>query len=245
MTTPLGTASSGETPPPQGITEQDIAEYLVHTPGFFERHAELLGAIQLTSPHGHRAVSLQERQMEMLRERIKGLELKIIEMIRHGQENMVMSERLHQWTRAILTTENPADLPARVVAELKHQFLIPQGALRLWDVDAAYAQEDFAQGVSEDVRILAASQGGPYCGPGAGFEAAAWLKADADGLPTASIAMVPLRQAGDGAGVATFGLLVLGSPDPMRYSAEMGTEFLTRVGEIASAGLSRLRRAPA
>jgi uncharacterized protein YigA (DUF484 family) len=31
----------------------------------------------------------------------------------------------------------------------------------------------------------------------------------------------------------------------MRYSAEMGTEFLTRVGEIASAGLSRLRRAPA
>ena len=140
MTTPLGTASSGETPPPQGITEQDIAEYLVHTPGFFERHAELLGAIQLTSPHGHRAVSLQERQMEMLRERIKGLELKIIEMIRHGQENMVMSERLHQWTRAILTTENPADLPARVVAELKHQFLIPQGALRLWDVDAAYAQ---------------------------------------------------------------------------------------------------------
>ena len=147
MTTPPGTASAGETPPLQGITEQDIAEYLVHTPGFFERHAELLGAIQLTSPHGHRAVSLQERQMEMLRERIKGLEMKIIEMMRHGQENMAMSERLHQWTRTILTTENLAELPGRVVAELKHQFLIPQGALRLWDVDAAYAQEGFAQGV--------------------------------------------------------------------------------------------------
>jgi uncharacterized protein YigA (DUF484 family) len=245
MTTPPGTATSGETPPPQGITEQDIAEYLVHTPGFFERHAELLGAIQLTSPHGHRAVSLQERQMEMLRERIKGLEMKIIEMIRHGQENMAMSERLHQWTRTILTTENLAELPGRVVAELKHQFLIPQGALRLWDLDDAYAQEDFAQGVSEDVRILAASQGGPYCGPGAGFEASSWLKASAEGMPTASIAMVPLRQATAGASVATFGLLVLGSPDPMRYGAEMGTEFLTRVGEIASAGLSRLRRVPA
>jgi hypothetical protein len=54
------------------ITEDDIANYLANTPGFFERHAELLASIQLTSPHGQRAVSLQERQMEMLREKIKG-----------------------------------------------------------------------------------------------------------------------------------------------------------------------------
>jgi integrase/recombinase XerC len=33
---------------------------------------------------------------------------------------------------------------------------------------------------------------------------------------------------------------VLGSPDPTRYSADMGTEFLQRIGEIASAALSRL-----
>ncbi|MFM8511223.1 MAG: DUF484 family protein, partial [Betaproteobacteria bacterium] len=57
----------------QGITEADIANYLAHTPGFFERQAELLATIRLASPHGTRAVSLQERQMEMLRERIKGL----------------------------------------------------------------------------------------------------------------------------------------------------------------------------
>ena len=56
----------------QGITEADIADYLANTPGFFERHAELLSSVQLTSPHGQRAVSLQERQMEMLRDRIKG-----------------------------------------------------------------------------------------------------------------------------------------------------------------------------
>jgi uncharacterized protein YigA (DUF484 family) len=37
-----------------------------------------------------------------------------------------------------------------------------------------------------------------------------------------------------------FGLLLLGSPDPTRYSAEMGTEFLTRIGELASAALARL-----
>ncbi|MDE2397963.1 MAG: DUF484 family protein, partial [Burkholderiales bacterium] len=83
----------------QGITETDIAEYLANTPGFFERHAELMSTIQLTSPHGQRAVSLQERQMEMLRERIKGLEMKIVEMIRNSQENLAIADRLHRWTR--------------------------------------------------------------------------------------------------------------------------------------------------
>jgi uncharacterized protein YigA (DUF484 family) len=68
--------------------------------------------VQLTSPHGQRAVSLQERQMEMLRERIKGLELKIVEMIRHGQENLAIADRLHRWMRAMLLTPAPRTLPA-------------------------------------------------------------------------------------------------------------------------------------
>ena len=52
-----------------------------------------------------------------------------------------------------------------------------------------------------------------------------------------SIALIPLRH---GAGLTAFGMLVLGSPDPTRYSSDMGTEFLMRIGEIVSAGLSRL-----
>ena len=55
------------------ITEDDIANYLANTPDFFARHAELLASVQLSSPHGNRAVSLQERQAEMLREKIKAL----------------------------------------------------------------------------------------------------------------------------------------------------------------------------
>ena len=38
------------------ITEDDIAHYLSNTPDFFVRHAELLAAVQFTSPHGNRAV---------------------------------------------------------------------------------------------------------------------------------------------------------------------------------------------
>jgi len=221
----------------QGITEADIAEYLANTPGFFERHAEMLAAIQLTSPHGQRAVSLQERQMEMLRERIKGLEKKIVEMIRNGQDNSVIAERLHRWTRALMITTDAPALPDVLVRELKQQFLIPQAAVRVWGVDEPFKALAFAQGASADTKSLATSLSAPYCGANAGFEAARWLD---DAAAVSSMAMVPLRAS---AADAAFGLLVVGSPDPTRFAADMGTDFLQRIGEIASAGLARLQPA--
>ena len=228
------TTTSGATPGVQGITETDIANYLANTPGFFERHAELLSSVQLTSPHGQRAVSLQERQMEMLRDRIKGLEMRIVEMIRNSQENVAIADRLHRWTRALLLTADAAALPAVLVGDLKHQFLIPQAAIRLWGIDAAHAERPFAAAVSDDAKSFADSLTQPYCGINAGFEPVGWLD-EAAGVM--SVALIPLRH-----GSACFGLLVLGSPDPTRYSAEMGTEFLVRIGEVASAALSRLLR---
>ena len=216
----------------QGITEHDIAEYLANNPGFFERHAELLSSVQLRSPHGQRAVSLQERQMEMLRDRIKGLEMKIVEMIRHSQENAGIAERLHRWTRALLVTADAAALPQVLVEELQHQFLIPQAAIRLWDLAPGHEDAPFAATVGEDVRSFADSLSQPYCGANAGFEAVGWM---ADPGAVASLAMIPLR-----AGGSAFGLLVVGSPDPTRYAADMGTEFLARIGDVASAALCRL-----
>jgi uncharacterized protein len=218
----------------QGITEADIANYLVNTPGFFERQAELLSSIQLTSPHGQRAVSLQERQMEMLREKIKGLEHKIVDMIRHGQENAAIANKLHRWTRAIMLTAQPTFLPQVLVQQLMHQFLIPQAAIRVWGVDDKYDEQSFTQGVTADTKMLTSSLTLPYCGLNTGFEAAAWLD---DAATVASLALIPMRHERS---EAAFGLLVLGSPDPTRYSTDMGTEFLMRIGEIASAGLSRL-----
>jgi uncharacterized protein YigA (DUF484 family) len=82
------------------------------------------------------------------------------------------------------------------------------------------------------VRSFASSLTQPYCGANNGFEATGWLASP--GTVT-SVAMIPLRL-----GDAAFGLLVLGSPDPTRYSADMGTDFLARIGEIASAALARL-----
>jgi len=235
------------------ITEGDIANYLANTPGFFERQAELLASIQLTSPHGQRAVSLQERQMEMLREKIKLLERERMAMIRHGRENEAIADRLHRVIRAILLARTPGGLPVDLLQSLQHEFLIPQAAIRLWGLADDYQGLPYAADVGDEVRSLADGLALPFCGLNSGHAPAAWLD---DPSTVMSIALVPLRvSVGSGAAAdadlpagsafgpaagAAFGLLVLGSPDPTRYSADMGTEFLVRIGEVAGAALSRL-----
>ncbi len=222
----------------QPLTEDDIAHYLANTPDFFMRHAELLGAVQLTSPHGNRAVSLQERQAEMLREKIKVLEQRIMEMIRHGNENMLIADRLQRWVRQLLLVRAPAALPAAIAAEIRSQFMVPQVAIRVWDVDSRFGDEPFAQGIGSDARAFATSLTQPYCGVNSGFEAVGWLD---DPSMAMSLALLPLREGPVTGTSPAFGMLVLASPDPQRFSSGMGTDFLERIAELASAALSRLR----
>ena len=217
------------------ITEDDIANYLNANPEFFERHAETLSSIQLFSQHGKRAVSLQERQAEMLREKIKSLEGRIMEMVRHGNENVMIADKMQRWTRTLLLTQQAIDLPMTVTHELKTQFLVPQVACRIWGVNGLFSEEEFAVGVSDDAKAFASSLQLPYCGVNSSFEAATWL--DQPEL-AASLALIPLRA---GAALDAFGMLVCASPDPQRFNAGMGTDFLERIGEITSAALSRLR----
>jgi uncharacterized protein YigA (DUF484 family) len=226
------------TTPMNPITEDDIANYLVNTPDFFVRHAELLGAVQLTSPHGNRAVSLQERQAEMLREKIRALEHRVMDMVRHGNENVIIADRLHRWTRQLFEVQSPRELPATIASEIREQFMVPQTAIRVWGVDGAYASEPFAQGVSDDARTFASSLTQPYCGVNAGFESVGWLD---DAAMALSVALLPLREGPlDSTGPA-FGMLVLASPDPQRFQSGMGTDFLERIAEVASSALARLR----
>lgn len=220
------------------ITEDDIANYLANTPDFFLRHAQLLAAVQLTSPHGNRAVSLQERQAEMLREKIKALEMRIMEMVRNGNDNMIIADRLQRWARQLLLVRSSRSLPAAIAAEIKSQFMVPQVAIRVWDVDGRYEDEPFAEGVSEDARTFASSLTQPYCGVNSGFEAVGWLD---DPAMAMSLALIPLREGPVTGATPAFGMLVLASPDPQRFASGMGTDFLERIAELASAALSRLR----
>jgi uncharacterized protein len=220
------------------ITEDDIANFLVNTPDFFERHAQVLATIELNSPHGNRAVSLQERQAEMLREKIRGLELKAAEMIRNGQNNEQIIDRMQAWTRELLLCAAPEKLPATIVSGVERHFLVSEVTLKVWGVASSYANDSYAIGVSDEVRSFAGSLTAPYCGKNADFEAVKWLANPQD---AASVALVPLRVILPSGASITVGLMVLASTDPQRFTPNMGTEILSRIGELAAAALMRLR----
>ncbi len=226
------------------ITEDDIANFLVNTPDFFERHAELLSAVKLNSPHSHRAVSLQERQAEMMREKIRALELRMMDMMRHGTENEVLIERMQRWVKTLLMTTNARDLPHTIADQIQHTFLVPQVAIKVWGVSEAFQIEPFAQSVIDPIKDFAATLAKPYVGINHNHDAVQWL---ADPASVQSVAIISLRATRcedtpqTAAEQPVIGLLVLASPDPQRYFEGMGTTIIERLGDLASAALSHLR----
>ncbi|MDY0330006.1 MAG: DUF484 family protein [Thiomonas sp.] len=218
------------------LSEHDLATYLAANPEFFERHAELLTMVQLHSPHGNRAVSLQERQMEMLRDKMRTLEHRLAAMMRNAVDNETLAGKLLLWARDCLLAQQgaPAQLPQTLQDTLKAAFDLPMTALKLWPVREEFAALEFATGVSEDARTFAASLSAPFVGPNPGFEAAHWLP---DAQMAQSLALIPLQNPHTS---LCMGLLVLASPDTQRFTADMGTDFLTLIGQLASAALVSL-----
>jgi len=247
------------------MNDREVADYLLANPEFFSHHAELLAAIRLANPHGKAAVSLQERQMDMLREKNKVLERRLAELLRYGHENDTIAAKFNRWTARVIAERDAHALPRTVAQGLMEVFDVPQAALRVWDVADTYRDAEFARQVGEEVRLFANGLDAPYCGANSGFEAAQWLVADeAAGQAGASytaaaqsVALLALREpralenasvranAAETAeetapAVPAFGLLVMGSPDPRRFHDGMATDFLMQIGTLASAALSRL-----
>lgn len=210
-----------------------VAQYLADNPQFFEEHAGLLGQVKLSSPLTGKTISLQERQMEVMRDKYRNLELHMSDLIRTAQENAAIADRFHGWTQALLRNRDDSALPRVLVDSLASSFHVPQATVRLWGLAEAHQDAWFTQGVSEDARLFASSLMAPYCGSNNDFEAVRWLD---DASAVQSTVILPLRD-----GDTAFGLLILGSPDPERFCAGMGTDFLVHIRDTASAALASLR----
>ncbi|MDQ2820414.1 MAG: DUF484 family protein [Pseudomonadota bacterium] len=210
-----------------------VAAYLAGHPDFFSEQVALLAEVKLSSPLTGKTVSLQERQMEVMRAKYAALELRMQELTQLAEENAAIANRFHGWTQDLLRAHHAGDMPRALLAGLQSNFNVPHATLRLWEVADSHSAHWFAQGVSDDARIFANSLRAPYCGSNHDFEAVRWLDDAAD---VRSTVILPLA-----AGGHAFGLLILGSPDPERFRADMGTAFLTHIGETASVALAGLR----
>jgi len=208
----------------------DVAAYLKEHPEFFESYAEVVADVFIPHPHGGRAISIGERQILTLRERGKQLETKLSEMIQFGEENDAIGEKVHRLMLALIGAQDVSALLHAISFNLREDFAVPHVALRIWHEGSALDAPEFAP-VAEATRTFAAELLHPHCGPLAMADTAACFGEAAPLLK--SYAYVALR------GKDTFGLLALASEDAQRFYPEMGTLYLTRIGEVIAACLLR------
>ncbi len=211
------------------MAPDDVARFLRSHPQFFDQHPELLESIYVPHPHGGRAIPLAERQVVSLRDKLKLLEGKLGELIQRGTENDAISEKVHRLAVALAGARDFPALAHALYFHLREDFAVPHVALRVWGKSVPV---DFVEAgaVAVEQRREAEALGAPQCGPAAGNSFTAWFLEAAEHVR--SIALVPLNES------SVFGLLALGSEDPQRFYAEMGTLYLRRIGELCAAGVS-------
>ena len=120
----------------------EIARYLQDNPGFFDEYADLLAQLCLPHPHGGRAISITERQILTLREKAKQLEGKLGELIRFGEENDAIGEKVHRLATALAGARDFTAARQALFTHLGEDFAVPHVAFRLWNL---LAQADAAE----------------------------------------------------------------------------------------------------
>lgn len=211
------------------MNADDLARFLRANPQFFDQNPELLETIHVPHPYGGRAIPLAERQTVALREKARQLEARLAELIKFGEDNDAISEKVHRLAVALVGARDFPALTRALYFHLREDFAVPHVALRVWG-KAVPADFDEAQEVDAKQRERAALMGAPQCGPAQGNPFAAWFRDAAERIR--SLALVPLGQ------TTVFGLLALGSEDPQRFYPEMGTIYLRRIGELCAAGVT-------
>jgi uncharacterized protein len=211
------------------MNAEDIARFLRTHPQFFDQNPDLLESIQVPHPYGGRAIPLSERQAVALREKVRSLEGRLGELLQFGEENDAISEKVHRLSVALVGARDFPALAHSLYFHLREDFAVPHAALRVWG-KAVPADFDEARAPDEAQLRHAAAMGAPQCGAAAGNAFVPWFGEAAEHVR--SVALVPLGE------IKVFGLLALGSEDPRRFFAEMGTLYLRRIGELCAAGVS-------
>jgi len=220
------------------LSDEEIVQYLRDHPGFFEEHGSMLADMQIPQPHGGGAIPITERQIVALREKNRTLQKKLSELIRFGEENGALVEKMHRFAVALLVCRRLDGLLSTFEFHLREDFAVAHVGLRVWNMTSGHsALPQFAR-TGADIHQLAESLSHPYCGHHVVDEIKHWFGEDA--LRLRSFAMVPLRTT---EGVR--GLLVLASEDPQRFYPEMGTIYLAQLGELMGAALERFMLADA
>ncbi|AJP49305.1 hypothetical protein PG1C_00255 [Rugosibacter aromaticivorans] len=211
------------------MSAEAVARYLHDHPEFFDAYTDVLALMTLPDPHTGRAISITEKQLFTLRDKVRTLEAKLAELITFGNENDAISSKVHDLAVALIAAQDEATMVRVIYSHLGGAFSVPHVALRVWNMPSS-----LLDAVTDTTKIFAAGLKRPLCGPAAEQESVTWFGEAAAHLR--SMAQVPLRDAHG----ACFGLLVMASEEAHRFYPALGTLYLERIGDMASAALQRV-----
>jgi uncharacterized protein YigA (DUF484 family) len=223
---------------PGTLTEDQIGEYLVAHPEFFERHPGALARLKLPHQRGSAAISLVERQVLVLREKHVALEKKLLELVENGRANDAIADRIHRLSRRLLRARDFAGVIAALDTSLREDF----GASRWVTLITEPALPGLAGYHGPHLRTVARSSAELRIFESF-FESARPRSGQirdtqrdylfgADGGQVGSTVLIPLGER------ASLGLLAIASHDTERYLPTMSTDFLVRIGEIVTEALT-------
>ena len=223
---------------PDTLPEEAVADYLLANPDFFERHGNVLARLKLPHHRGSAAISLHERQLQVLRQKHAALEGKLRELIENARANQVVVDRVHRLTLRLLASRDARGLLAAIDGSLREDFGASNWLLLITDpslkglAGADCPQLRVVARDAPELRVLTTffESGRPRSGH-IRENQRDYLFGD-DSAKVGSTVLLPL---GDR---AALGLLAIGSPDPERYKPTMSTDFLTRIGELLTGAIA-------
>ena len=214
------------------LSIEEVATFLRSHPEFFEAHPDVLLNIEVPHPHGGRTVSIPERQLIATREKVRLLESKLAELIKFGQENDALSDKVHALALKLTAANTRNQIIDTLYLDLLDSFQVPHVVVRLWNVDIPEnSNAPEFQTVASELRQFTDAMTAPYVGAHPVYETNLWFGEHAPHLK--SYAMVPLKHG------EVFGVLLLASENAERFYTGMGTVFLSRIGDIFAVNLAR------
>ena len=216
--------------PVETIAEEAVVAYLLAHPEFFERHPDLVAGLQVPHASGC-AVSLIEHQVGVLRGQLQTERRRLAQLIARAQDFEVLSARLHNLSLQLIAAGDLEQVQAVLGETLCRELNAEAVTLKMFPLQSDDTDPDPA--VAAFLEFLDREQS--LCGP---------LDAERNsvlfGEQSAAIrsaALIPVRAQG------YCGVLAIGSSDAERFSADMGTDHLDRLGEIVSHKLRALHQA--
>jgi uncharacterized protein YigA (DUF484 family) len=212
--------------------EKAVVKFLRDNPDFFERHLDLLA--DMTLPHDSGAISLIERQVQILREQKDSTKKKLNSLIQNAQINERLSERISNLILALLDAGDLDAVLDIVQTRLTKDFDADAVVVRLFDTghpSMAARPEiiDWSEPVMGAFEKVIKDKK-PICGRLKHGQLESLFSDEAGQI--ASAALIPLVINEDSK--TCYGLLAIGSHESDRFRADMGTLFLSQIGKILS-----------